>query len=153
MIYGAGTAPAVFYIDEVKVEAISGGSTPQTMLMFYDGFEGSGDERKLPASLVADDLLKMLPAPVMVEASPLIRMGAYRRGDSEIIVQLHNIRGSRLKPKEGLPAVVKVRMPVTSARLLFADKQFPVTREGELYVVRIPSVSMQETVVLSTQAD
>lgn len=151
VIFGAGTAPAVFYIDEVKVEVISGGPTPQTMLMFYDGFEDGGDAPTLPASLLADDLLKQLPAPVMVDASPLIRMGAYRRGDSEIIVQLHNIAGSRLKPKDGLSAVVKTSIPVKSARLLFADKQVPVTREGELYAVRVPSVSMQETVILSVE--
>ncbi|MHB0998601.1 MAG: alpha-amylase family protein [Armatimonadota bacterium] len=151
VIFGEGTAKSAFYIDDVKIEAISGGPKPSSMLVFYDGFEGSADNRKSPPSWLASDLLRMNPAPVTVDAPPSVRMGAFRHGKSEVVVHLHNTAGSASSTGRGPSAIVKLNAPVKSAMLLFSGRQLTVTRDGDSSSVRVPSIPMQETVVFTLE--
>lgn len=148
VLYGDGTDNAVFYADEIKIEAVS---NDKSMLVFYDGFEEDSDNRINPVSYLCNDLLKTIEPDIEVEAPPSLRMGAFRKNKDEIIVHLHNINGSEDGKSKSSYALIKLKQPITSVRLLFADKEVPVIQRDGRYTLYISSIPMMETVIIKTE--
>lgn len=149
VISGAGKEKSAFYIDDIRLDWLTTGK--QTITQILDGFEstpvGTTDPIS-PFTFLAKDILRMTPAPVEVDGPDFIRMGAYRRNESETIVHLHNLHGGQIRPVAGSSVTIRTRTPVKSAVRALTGTRLELVRERGWSVIHVPSVSLHEVVLL-----
>jgi len=150
VIFGEGTQPASFYLDNLKIESISAGPEPKVTTILADDFEATPVGSVTPMSPVrflAGELLKLAPAPIELDAPDHIRFGAFTRTPGETTILLHNLNATR-RTKPGDPVTLRTRFPVTSATLALSGKQLEVTKSGDVWEVKVPGVGIGEVVVV-----
>lgn len=152
VIYGAGTAKGVFYIDDFRLAASAGGADAAESVILDDDFENTPVGSATPASVIPDIIKPVVdPAgqPVFLHGPAEVRMGAFRGRGSEIIVHLHNTAGSRSKPAQGAPMTLTAPAGIKSARLALSGRELSVVERNGRSVIEVPPVAMHEVVVLS----
>lgn len=152
VIAGIGNQPAAFYVDDIVLNASTGGPEPAITTVFQDDFEAARVGEVFPRdqmrSLV-EEIARMAPPPVAIDAPPHVRAGIYSRGASEIIVHLHNLHGSAIKPIEGDPVTIRCSFPIRSAKAAILGKLLEVVKTGGGCQVKVPEVALHEVVVLA----
>ena len=68
----------------------------------------------------------------------------------DVIVHLHNLHGSAIKPIEGEPVTIRCSFPIHSARAVILGKTLKVEKHGEEYQVNVPDIALHEVLVLTT---
>jgi len=149
VIFGGGTQPATFYVDDVRVLPGLEGDTPPA---FADDFEstqvGGTAPEQTYASLAAT--LKGLFAPTLdVEAPETVRAGYFER-DGKVLVHLHNRLGTHrgFGQPVGPAATIVSRSPVAKATLAISGQELAVARRGDAWTVDVPHVGLYEVVAL-----
>lgn len=150
VIYGEGTNASAFYLDDLRIQAVSGGDSPTVTTVLQDDFEATPVGKLTPTSPVRDlaaYLLESAPAPVEVSGPDSVKLGVFRRGRGETVVHLHNSDGRRNGPDSG-PVTLATRFAVKSATLALSGWKLDVKQNGGKWLVTVPGVRMHEVVVL-----
>lgn len=153
VIYGEGTDPAQFYLDDLRIEGLPADASQSAITAFANDFELTQPGKLEPVSPslhLAADLLDMAPAPVELDAPESVRMGVFRRGKSEVVVHLHNTDGSPSRTT-GTAAKLVFRMSVNEAELAISGEKLPVKHAGGVAEITVPSVALHEVVVVSVE--
>jgi len=151
VIYGAGTKPAVFHLDDLRVSRVLSDGSIETAVdqTFEDGPNAFRGSTELIA-WVAQWLRRAAPPAVEVSAPASVRVGVYRT-QAGLRVHLHRRDGRRAdwQRPTGPPVALKVRYPVVSARLAFTGRQLPVKRGRRGATVKVGPIGLYQVVDLT----
>jgi len=153
VIYAPGSEPSVFHIDNVRIERI-GAADGKAAAVLADDFETTpvgGVAPRSCASVLARLVRRLAPPEIEVEAPEEVRVGVFHARDGGALVHLHNLNGTHAtwKKDEGPSVRIRLRQPVTSAKLAVSGRTLPIAREGEELIVTVPHVGLYEVVSLS----
>ena len=151
VIFGAGTEPATFYLDNLKVVAMrpDGSQRPTLDLDFEEG-PGGFLKRTTLLRAMAEKVERLAPPPVVLQGPDNVHLGLFQRDAQTLLVHLHdrNARRADWQSPSGSSVTLSCAFPVRSARLVVSDRALPVSQAKGRYQVRVPSVGLYQVVEL-----
>jgi len=149
VIFGLGTDPATFQVDNVRIERLSADGTAAAVLA--DDFEATPVGQTVPNNpvpMIARMVQELAPPPLEVEAPGHVRVGMFQRPGGEVLVHLHNLNGSHRgwEQMNGPEVRLRARVPVQSAESALTGRPLVIRREGRTKVIVVPSVGLYEVV-------
>lgn len=149
VIFGAGTEPAMFYVDNIALDRVlpDGSRAPVLALDFERGAESLAPAADV-AGLVAERLAALAPPPISVASDGEIRLGAFARDGRTTLVHLHNLGGragdwlQRTGPAVTLGCARRVR----SARLPLTGDRLAVRPHDGRWEITVPPIGLYQVV-------
>ena len=149
VVYGHGTQPATFYLDNLELAAVRADGSRRTALRLdFEGGPEALQERTTLLKALAEVAKRHAPPPVAVDATEQVRVGAYQRGDDRLLVHLHNREGLRgdWQQDGGPAATLRCAFAVKSARLALNGEALEVRRREGRSEIAIPSVGLYQVI-------
>jgi len=149
VIFGLGTDPATFHVDNVKIERLS--ADGQAAAVLADDFEATGAGGTVassPVPVIARMVRELAPPSIEAEAPDHIRVGMFRMAGGEVLVHLHNLNGGHgeWQQAKGPEVRLRARVPVQSAESALTERPLVIRSEGRTEVIVVPSVGLYEVV-------
>ncbi len=154
VIFGPGTEPAVFYLDNIEVSARKHDGSE--VAVCREGFESGPDALVLPQQFVlrvAGLLSEVAPPPITLQTSPDVRAGIFEAEGNRIDVHLHNrvARHTDWQQPTGPGAVLRGNLPVRQARSVVTARPLEIHRQADSWEIRVPAIGLYEVIVLEKQ--
>jgi len=151
VLYGAGTQPGEFTVDNLKLLRVRADGTTEPVIdrNFEDGPEGLGSGPDLASGVIAAMRSSLAPY-IECEAPPTVRLGYFGGSDGRVMVHLLNGGASRVDWLQPTGPEVVLRCPATirEARLATSGASLSVHVDDNATIVRVPPIGLYQVVEL-----
>jgi hypothetical protein len=149
VVFGAGTQPATFHLDNLVLKGVRPDRTTRTAL-HLDFEEGPNAVQKRTTLLraIAEAVKGYTPPPVEVDAPDYVRMGAFVSEDGRLLVHLHNRHGRRADwlGDDGPDVALELRGAIATARSALTGERLQISRARGRNAIVVPAVALYEVV-------